>query len=385
MRRSVGAVAGRAEGEEDRSMKAQTRRNEPVRPVTMREVGRAAGGYHHSTVSLALRNDPAIRASVRDRIQRAARDIGYHRDPLLDAFNRRRHAVGRPRRSRVIAVIGGFATRLELERSARERAIWSGAAVEAQRLGFQLEYFPLGPGRMTAKRLDAVLYARGIRGVCFLPFGPETTPPELTWVRYGAVKIECGHFPRPEFTIAPALLQGVGEGFEALRQRGFRRIGLAIKAGASPLRADLVTAGFLLIQQGVPGGEQVPPGVFREPRTNLQIRTWLRRHRPDAVLAEPGVGRAVAEMAARLGLSCASVPIDAVESSVGAIRVMVDYERLGAVAVDRVAALMRTHSHPTACGTFTTFVATACREGSAEKDHLGNDRAAAKKPSGRTA
>lgn len=349
-------------------MKTQARKGEPARPVTMREVGQAAGGYHHSTVSLALRNDPAIRASVRERIQRAARKVGYRRDPLLDAFNRRRHAVEKRESLHSIAVIGQAASVRELERSARCRALWSGAAAEAQRLGCQIEYVAFGAEGLTSQRLDAVLHARGINGVIFLPFGPKVAPPALTWSRYSAVKIECGHFSRPEFTIAPALLQGVGEAFDTLRQRGFRRVGLVLGAGASPLRTDLVSAGFLLKQQSVSVNERVPLGVFGGRGTNRQIRDWLSRHRPDVVLAEPEVGNAVGEIAADIGLSCARVSIDAFESSDGAMGIIVDHERLGAVAIAQVLALMRTREHLTTRGTFTTFVATAWQDGSPEKE-----------------
>ncbi|MBK8479417.1 MAG: LacI family DNA-binding transcriptional regulator [Opitutaceae bacterium] len=327
----------------------------------MCEVGQAAGGYHHSTVSLALRNDPAIRASVRERIQRAARKLGYHRDPLLDAFNRRRHAVLGRRSPHTIAMVGVYASRWELEVSARERTVWSGAVAEAERLGCQVEYFPLGPGGMTAQRLDAVLYARGIGGVIFLPFSPKTPPPELTWSRYCAVKIECGHFQRPEFTIAPALLQGLGQAFEALRRRGFRRVGMAMVTDVNPLRADLVSAGFLLKQQGVPADEQIPLGVFGGRRTTRQIREWLGRHRPDAVLAEREIGGVVGEIASRIGLPCASVQIDAGELSAGGMGIVVDHARLGAVAIAQVVALMRTRERPSTRGTFTTLVPTMWR------------------------
>jgi LacI family transcriptional regulator len=349
-------------------LKEQKKANRRIKAVTMREVGQAAGGYHHSTVSLALRNDPAIRANVRKRIHRAAREVGYRRDPLLDAFNRRRHAVERRESLHSIAVIGGAASVRELERSVRSRALWSGAAAEAQRLGCQIEYLAFGPEGLTSQRLDAVLHARGIRGVIFLPFGPKVLPPELTWSRYSAVKIECGHFPRPEFTIAPALLQGMSEAFEALRRRGFRRIGLATTMDAGLLRADLVTAGFLLKQQGMPASEEVPPGVFGGRGVTLQIRNWLKRHRPDAVLAEPEVGSVVAEVARGIGLSCAGVQIDPVNPSSSGMGIVVDHGRLGAAAVAQVAALMRTRERPTTRGTFTTCVTTTWQDGSAKAE-----------------
>ena len=53
---------------------------------TMNDVAFAVG-VHPTTVSLALRSHPSIPLATRTRILNAVREIGYVRDPLLDAFN----------------------------------------------------------------------------------------------------------------------------------------------------------------------------------------------------------------------------------------------------------------------------------------------------------
>ena len=53
--------------------------------VTIKQVAQAAK-VQYSTVSKALRGSGRIPAATRDRIQRIAEQIGYHRDPVMLAL-----------------------------------------------------------------------------------------------------------------------------------------------------------------------------------------------------------------------------------------------------------------------------------------------------------
>jgi DNA-binding LacI/PurR family transcriptional regulator len=53
--------------------------------VTIREVAQAAG-VHHTTVSRALRNHPALPPETRKRVQAVARKLGYRLNPLVSAW-----------------------------------------------------------------------------------------------------------------------------------------------------------------------------------------------------------------------------------------------------------------------------------------------------------
>src|SRR5690606_27714546 len=72
-----------------------------VRYLTLADVARVAG-VHPTTVSLALRDHPSIPSETRARIRAVAKELGYRRDPLLDAFNF--HRVRHSRRPRRLAM-----------------------------------------------------------------------------------------------------------------------------------------------------------------------------------------------------------------------------------------------------------------------------------------
>ena len=59
--------------------------NTPERRPNMQQIGEAAG-VSKSAVSLALRNDPRIPESTRQRIQTIAREMGYRRNPVVDSL-----------------------------------------------------------------------------------------------------------------------------------------------------------------------------------------------------------------------------------------------------------------------------------------------------------
>lgn len=332
--------------------------------VTMREVGQIAGGFHHATVSKALRNDPSISESTRGVIQRTARKLGYRRDPLLDALIRHRLEKTERRAPRVIALIGEAATRSELEASPGGAALWCGAVAAAQRLGHQIEYFPHGVGQMTARRLDAVLYARGIRGVILGPLAADGPRPTLSWERLSAVKIEGGHLEAPRCTVAPALLRGVKDAFGRLWREGRRRIGLAIRVDSDVLRRAQLKAGFLFAQQACDAAETVPVLEVGGRDAVEVIQQWLRRHRPEVVLAESAVWRTIAAAAGQTRRRSPEwIGIGPAEAMCGRPGLVLEYERLGATAAEQVIGLMQTFQRDAEQETTTTYIAVTWRDG----------------------
>ncbi len=53
--------------------------------ITQRDIARHLG-VHVSKVSLALRRHSSIPADTRERVEKAARDLGYRQDPALTAL-----------------------------------------------------------------------------------------------------------------------------------------------------------------------------------------------------------------------------------------------------------------------------------------------------------
>ena len=57
-----------------------------MRPTpSLRELARSLG-LSHTTVSEALRASPRVKASTRERVLKAAREVGYRHNPLAGAL-----------------------------------------------------------------------------------------------------------------------------------------------------------------------------------------------------------------------------------------------------------------------------------------------------------
>jgi DNA-binding LacI/PurR family transcriptional regulator len=310
--------------------------------VTMAEIGRHAGGYHQSTVSLALRDRPGVTSTVRRLIKRAARALGYRRDPLLDAFNLHRER-GSPRRTLAeVAFVAGFATKAEMEASPQHRALWRGADAAARTAHCRLGYFPLVPGGMTARRLDAVLQARGVEAVILAALETANATPAFGWDRLCAVRVGCAHFDAPSHVVVGALLPGTRAAVRRMRELGYRRIGLVTTDVLGRQFSDDARAGVLYEQTQFAVDERVSPLVLAETATRQEVKDWLRDQRVDALLADPEAHRRMNSLVGtggRRGLGRAW--LDVAGAPEGAAGIVVDHEAIAAQAVEQIAVLRR--------------------------------------------
>jgi len=346
-------------------MTPRTKSAKTLHSVTMADVGQQAGGYHHSTVSLALRNHPGISKAVRKLIQETAKQLGYRRDPMLAAFNEYR-TQGQVRKTRpVIAFIANFPSLHGLEASAAHRAMLKGGSVIARMLHHRLEFFPLDEEVMTARRLDVVLHARGVEGLVFGGMNSSASPLDFTWSRYSTIGIEgagldlFGHF------VEAAFLEGARTAIRRITELGYRRIGLVTIRGKETKRSMLIQAGVLCEQTLLPADRRVTPFELTETTSESEVRQWLCRFKVDAVLTSQIAWRKLTVLAGRvrmqtLGWACT----DVVDSTHDVAGIEVDYEALGAVAVEQAVMLMRVYKRGLPDEASITFVPITWRDGS---------------------
>lgn len=308
----------------------------------MAEIGRRAGGYHQSTVSLALRNRPGVSPTVRRLIKKTAREMGYRRDPLLDAFNLHR-VEGLPRRTLAeIAFVAGFETKAEMEASLQHRALWRGADAAARMAHCRLEYFSLVPGGMTARRLDAVLHARGVEAMILAALEKTADTPEFTWDRLCAVRVGCAHFDAPGHLVVGSMLPGARTAVGRMRALGYARIGLVTTDALGRQFAEDARAGVLYEQAQFAAEERVPPLVLSDATPRQELKDWLRDQRVDAVLADAEAYRKMGALLGGAGLrGVGRAWLDVTDAPVGAAGIVVDHEAIAAQAVEQIAVLRR--------------------------------------------
>lgn len=248
----------------------------------------AKAGVHPTTVSLALRDHPSIPLATRATIRTLAKELGYQRDPLLDAFNFHRTRVTQRNRCLNSAfVVHAGATRF-FAGNHYQPLVYAGAKAVAEARGHSLDIFVVGRDHLSPSRLNSILTARGISAVMLSTFEIDIGQLELDWTQFCAVKIECLHLTPHIDAVSNDQLQAARLAMRTLRKLGYRRIGLATAREDQMRLAESFGMGVLLEQSALPESECVPPLFFslaEVPRLPVLLRDWMAAHRVDVIIS----------------------------------------------------------------------------------------------------
>ena len=270
-------------------MKPHGERPRPARTrtyATMNDVA-ALAGVHPTTVSMALRSHPSIPAATRERILESARQVGYVRDPMLDAFNHHRLKKLAVKQTPSIAFVIDAGSSANFFGSGYHPLVYDGVRAVAEAQLLLLEVFPLGTKEMTAARLNTILTSRGIGGVLVSTFTPDTKSIELDWDQFSAVKIESHHLLPQLDVVTNDQCQAARLCMRNLRQRGYRRIGLATATDDESRLVSTFSSGVLVEQASMPARERVPPLLFERgdiAAIAARVAAWIGEHKVDALM-----------------------------------------------------------------------------------------------------
>lgn len=270
------------------------------RRTTIRDVARALG-VSHTTVAMALRNDPRILPATRRMVAEAAARLGYRRDPVVsELMLQLRRAKSRPVET-PLALLSAWP-----ERDGWRR--WSGghfvefyesARARGAELGYGLEEFWLREPGMTPARMTSILRARGIRGILVLPLPEPEGRVDLGWRHFAAVTKGLS-------VVQPVMHRVISSHYDDLRlalarltRRGYHKVGLVLSEPASRRVAHAWMAGYYLHQHLGPPEHWVPALLVSEAGGEAQFAKWYARHRPEAILF---AHQPVLDWVARLGL-----------------------------------------------------------------------------------
>ncbi|MDR1281179.1 MAG: LacI family transcriptional regulator [Opitutaceae bacterium] len=274
-----------------------------VRRISLRDLARQAG-LSHATVSLALRDHPAVAAATKAHIRELAERLGYQPDPMLRALAEYRRDKTAPRYHATLAWLNFFGG----ERSRREPFGYrAGAEARAAELGYKLDVFPSTRSRESLRQLARVLQARNIQGLLLAPL-PEPGEVLFDFAPFSAVTFGFSLTSPRLHTVTNYQAFSSMLALRALRARGFRRIGFLISHDLDERSRRSFLTGFLSEQMTLPEAERIPPQVH--PSKGLRredfdgLRPWFRRHRPDALISH------YAELPALLGGNGIRVPQD---------------------------------------------------------------------------
>lgn len=249
---------------------------------TVRSLARTLG-LSHTTVSDALRGKGRVDPATVARVQKAAREAGYRRNPLAAAV------MSELRRSRGSTFRGVLAA-VDLSEPDRaphgvfHRELVGGGRARALELGFKLEEFLVGSAGMTVARLNSILESRGIHGVLLLPswYAPDWL--ELDWSRYAAVYTDYVIERPPLHCVCCNHYRSMVGVLTRLFERGYRRPGLYLERGRDERTQRRFSAAFRSFQENEAGVESVPLLITGQERRKEDFVDWFCRHKPDVVI-----------------------------------------------------------------------------------------------------
>jgi len=241
--------------------------------VGLKEVARAAG-VSHMTVSRVVRGERTVKASTTERVRRTIEKLGYRPDPGLSALAAYRM---RGRRAKASGTVLAF---LETEKLAYNDFVLEGARVEALQLGYSVDSFAL-PSSVTGQRqLSRQLFHRGITGLLISPSNEPRKLEEWEWDHFAPVSLGALMHEPPMHAVGMDYFHGLQTAYAGLRAKGFKRIGLLLRADLEARTGHLWLGAYLSVREPA-----LKPLLFRdEARVDEAVRAWLKRERPDAVL-----------------------------------------------------------------------------------------------------
>jgi LacI family transcriptional regulator len=240
-------------------------------------------GVSSSTVSRALRGHPLLSAETVERVQAAARKLGYNANPIISDVMRRVRGGGKLQQLGTIAYLTLHDSRFGWRKNPTYSNFLEGAKRRAQDLGFLLEPIWAREPHLTAARLTSILKTRGIAGVIVGPRPALLSAELLDWSQFSIASVGV---PLPGLHLHQAgshhmrLMEHL---LAALEARGYRRIGLALLE----IQMSRTERGWLnawaYCQANLPAARRVPLLGLPAPSPKPLAR-WLKSHRPDVVI-----------------------------------------------------------------------------------------------------
>lgn len=290
-----------------------TLRASSERMPTTREIA-AACGCSQPTVSYALNNHPKIPAKTRDRVLRAARSLGWRPNAFASAYMAHLRTRRAPAFQAALAflVANRESGRIE-DQLMHMRRHFVGAKARAEALGYALEPIWLHAPGLTARRLNHVLRSRNIPGLLIPGLRtPSAIFDDIEWARFAAVTMSYA-LPGPRLNrVAVDSAHGFDLMLKKAIELGYRRVAVMVSDEYDArVNHGVLMPAFYARERWAPkrsvlvcrfakdGAEEIP-----------RIQSWLRRHRPDAVLAGDIVWRAIEAMGWRVPQDVAFISTD---------------------------------------------------------------------------
>ncbi len=242
-------------------------------------------GMSKSTVSIGLRNDVRLPTATREKIRRAAAELGYRPDPNLAAIAAQRWRHRDQRHNVGVALLESASEPAPHLR----KAYLHHAEARLEQLGYQVTRFNLD-AQPTVAATNRILIARGIRGVLVPPIYRNDLLAELELPRFSLAAAGVARWLPPFAAATKDAFEGVSLCLRRMVELGYRRIGVALLRHEGKVPDDAHRLGAALEARQRYGEDGIIIEVW-EGRIGDMVAEmtsfahWYRAKRPQAVLA----------------------------------------------------------------------------------------------------
>lgn len=265
---------------------------------TTRDIA-ARAGVSHSTVALALKNNPKIPAKTRERIQKVAKEMGWKPNFLVSAYQ---HSVATGRLSQHRETVAWL--KISKANLLWEEVLGYKTAQEfADNFGWRVDPFSLRDYGMTdesggeeylAKALS-VIKSRGIRGIII----PKRSRLQLSTIQdlskdfivvslfgeqYADRQTSRKARPSVHHTINPDYFANSQRATNKLWGMGYSRIGLCLKAWTNWVTNEKVVGGY---QTAICPCPRFPPLLLQDELEHQPLdkfKQWVEEFKLDAIV-----------------------------------------------------------------------------------------------------
>lgn len=251
-------------------------------PTTLQSIADHLG-LSRNTVSCALRNRGRIAESTRERVRKAAEELGYRPNPLVSALMQLRRSGQTPASISNLAFLHNYQTQEYWRQFPHCVEMFTGAERRATELGFNLTPVWANP-QGSADSLTKILLNRGVVGIVLPPVFGFCPPPTLDWSHFAATAI--GHtLKEPRLHIVGTLfLNLIPIAVAGLKSLGYRRIGILISP-KSNVRVDFGWEAGYAIAKREATASGIALHMLRAKMLKIaKLRSWIEKYQLQAIV-----------------------------------------------------------------------------------------------------